>query len=117
MTGMETAHEHKEHPKYMRIFWILLILTIAEVGVVYLKLPSVIPALLLIGMACTKAAFVALYFMHLKFEQKTLTVIALIPLIICVFLVFMLLPDLMADSRHHPVTAEATSHDVDASPH
>lgn len=112
---METAHEHKEHPQYMRIFWILLILTVAEVAVVYLPLPKVVTALLLIGMACTKAAFVALYFMHLKFEQKTLTVIALIPLIICVFLVFMLLPDLMADSRYHPVTAEATSHDVDTS--
>ena len=65
-------HAHKEHPKYMKIFWILLALTIAEVAVVYMPLPKIVIALLLIGMACSKALYVALYFMHLKFEQKNL---------------------------------------------
>ncbi len=106
-------HAHKEHPKYMRIFWILSGLTLAEVGVVYLPFPTVVTALLLIGMACSKAAYVALYFMHLKFEQKTLTAIALTPFIICIFLVFMLLPDLMAGARHEGAKAE--SHAVDTS--
>ncbi len=107
-------HAHKEHPKYMRIFWILLALTVAEVAVVYMPLPKIVIALLLIGMACSKALYVALYFMHLKFEQKTLMVIALTPFIICVFLVFMLLPDLMDDARHEGAKAESqvvdTSH-------
>ena len=107
-------HAHKEHPKYMRIFWILLALTVAEVAVVYMPLPKIVIALLLIGMACSKALYVALYFMHLKFEQKTLMVIALTPFIICVFLVFMLLPDLMDDARHEGLKAESqvvdTSH-------
>ena len=109
---MENAH--KEHPKYMRIFWILLALTVAEVAVVYMPLPKIVIALLLIGMACSKALYVALYFMHLKFEKKTLMVIALTPFIICVFLVFMLLPDLMASARHEGLKAESqivdTSH-------
>ena len=113
---MENAH--KEHPKYMRIFWILLVLTILEVLVAlpFLKqmLGTTITALLLIGMACSKALYVALYFMHLKFEQKTLMVIALTPFIICIFLVFMLLPDLMASARHEGLKAESqvvdTSH-------
>ena len=111
-------HAHKEHPKYMRIFWILLVLTILEVVVALPLLKSAlgqtVTALLLIGMACSKAAYVALYFMHLKFEQKTLMVIALTPFIICVFLVFMLLPDLMDDARHEGAKAESqvvdTSH-------
>ena len=107
-------HAHKEHPKYMRIFVILIILTIAEVGVVYLPFPAIVTALLLIGMACSKAAYVALFFMHLKFEQKTLTAIALTPFIICVFLVFMLLPDLMAGDRHTGMTTSA-SHTVETS--
>jgi len=109
---MENAH--KEHPKYMRIFWILLVLTVAEVAVVYMPLPKIVIALLLIGMACSKALYVALYFMHLKFEKKTLMVIALTPFIICVFLVFMLLPDLMDDARHEGLKSESqvvdTSH-------
>jgi hypothetical protein len=52
--------------------------------------------------------------MHLKFEQKTLTAIALTPFIICVFLVFMLLPDLMAGDRHTGMTTSA-SHTVETS--
>ena len=107
-------HAHKEHPKYMRIFWILLALTIAEVAVVYMPLPKIVIALLLIGMACSKALYVALYFMHLKFEKRTLMIIALTPFIICVFLVFMLLPDLLASARHEGAKAESqvvdTSH-------
>ena len=107
-------HAHKEHPKYMKIFWILLVLTVAEVAVVYMPLPKLVIALLLIGMACSKALYVALYFMHLKFEQRTLMIIALTPFIICVFLVFMLLPDLMASARHEGLKAESqvvdTSH-------
>lgn len=106
-------HAHKEHPKYMRIFWILLGLTVAEVAVVYMPFPKIVIALLLIGMACSKALYVALYFMHLKFEQKTLMIIVLTPFIICVFLVFMLLPDLMAGARHEGAKAE--SHAVDTS--
>ncbi len=105
-------HAHKEHPKYMRIFWILLALTVAEVAVVYMPLPKIVIALLLIGMACSKALYVALYFMHLKFEQKTLMVIALTPFIICVFLVFMLLPDLMDDARHEGLKAESQAVDT-----
>lgn len=106
-------HAHKEHPKYMRIFVILIILTIAEVAVVYMPFPKIVIALLLIGMACSKALYVALYFMHLKFEKKTLMTIVLTPFIICVFLVFMLLPDLMASARHEGAKAE--SHTVDTS--
>ena len=111
-------HAHKEHPKYMRIFWILLVLTVLEVVVAlpFLKaaLGQTLTAILLIGMACSKALYVALYFMHLKFEQRTLIVIALTPFIICVFLIFMLLPDLMAGARHEGAKAESqvvdTSH-------
>ena len=108
-------HAENEHPNYMKIFWILLALTIAEVLVVIPEwIPTIVKALLLIGMACSKAAYVALYFMHLKFEQKTLTAIALTPFIICVFLVFMLLPDLMADNRQAEAV-NAETHAVDTS--
>jgi cytochrome c oxidase subunit IV len=103
---MQTAH--KEHPKYFRIFWWLLALTIIEVAIAIPHYYWPIKAILLIGLACSKAVVVALYFMHLKFEKRTLTVIALTPFIICTFLVIMLLPDLTAKARHAtPTTAEA----------
>jgi caa(3)-type oxidase subunit IV len=84
------------HPAYGKIWWWLLILTIAEVLVaIYVHVPLA-KGILLIGMALTKASLVALYFMHLKFETTTLMVIAFTPLLICGFLVFMLTPDLGA---------------------
>ena len=91
---------HKEHPKYIRIFLWLLALTIIEVAVAIPEYSIVLKAIVLIGLACIKAALVAIYFMHLKFERKTLTAIVLTPFIICVFLVIMLLPDLTTDARH-----------------
>ena len=48
---------------------------------------------LLCALAVTKAALVAMYFMHLKLETRTLGLIAVTPLAIATLLVFVLLPD------------------------
>jgi len=106
---------HKEHPKYMNIFWWLLALTIIEVAVAIPEYSIVLKAILLIGLACGKAALVAIYFMHLKFERKTLTIIVLTPFIICVFLVIMLMPDLTLDTRLDGI--EKPAEVVDTSAH
>jgi len=86
-----TTHSH---PNYMRIFWILFILTIVEVAIAYMGLPKVLLASLLIVVAVWKAGLVALHFMHLKFEKATLAWVAITPFILCVFLILMLLPDI-----------------------
>jgi cytochrome c oxidase subunit IV len=88
------AEAHAHQTNYMTIFWWLLVLTIAEVAVAYTPMPKLIMVVLLVGMAFTKAAMVALYFMHLKYERSTLMLVALTPLILCVFLALMLLPDI-----------------------
>ena len=85
-----TAHKQ---PNYIGVFWWLLALTIAEVGVIFMPMARVLIAILLVGMALTKASLVAMYFMHLKFERTTLGLIAVTPLLLCVLLVFALLPD------------------------
>ena len=106
---------HKEHPKYMNIFWWLAGLTIVEIAVAIPDYSIVLKAILLIGLACAKAALVAIYFMHLKFERKTLAIIVLTPFIICVFLVFALMPDLTSDARHEGI--EKPAEVVDMSSH
>lgn len=98
---MSVAHEE---PNYMGVFWWLLALTIAEIAVIYAPMSKFAIALLLIGMALTKATLVALYYMHLKFETRTLGFIAVTPLVLCIFLVFMLTPDLGAVVHHSPKT-------------
>jgi cytochrome c oxidase subunit 4 len=88
---MATTHAE---PNYIGVFWWLLGLTVVEIGVIYLPLTKLAIAILLIGLAISKAALVALYFMHLKFERLTLGVIAITPFVLCVFLILMLLPDI-----------------------
>jgi cytochrome c oxidase subunit 4 len=104
MDEAERRHEHFQdehvttlHPNYMGVFWWLLALTILEVifgslptGPTY---PHIFKILILVSMAVSKASLVALYFMHLKFEVRTLGIIALTPMILCVFFLFMLMPD------------------------
>ena len=86
------AAEHK-HPNYMAIFWILAILTVVEIAVVFLPFAKVVNGTLLTGLAVGKAVLVAMYFMHLKFEARTLGFIAITPLAIATLLVFVILPD------------------------
>ena len=53
----------------MFVFGALLALTIATVGVSYLRLPETPAVIVGISIALVKAALVAMYFMHLKGEK------------------------------------------------
>ena len=86
-----TAHSHHN---YIKIFIILSVLTAVEIAITFLGLPRALLVALLVGLAVWKAALVALHFMHLKLEKKTLTIIALVPFVLCIFLSLMLLPDI-----------------------
>ena len=88
-----TATTHSE-PNYMGVFWWLVVLTIVEIAVIYLPIAKLAIAVMLVGLAISKAALVALYFMHLKFERLTLGLVALSPFFLCVLLILMLLPDI-----------------------
>ncbi|MBE3143799.1 MAG: cytochrome C oxidase subunit IV family protein [Planctomycetes bacterium] len=57
----------QKQPNYLGVFLILVLLTAVEVGVTYLPIPR-IPVL--IPLAIVKASLVAMYFMHLKFDQR-----------------------------------------------
>ncbi len=87
------ADAHAE-PNYISIFWWLLALTILEIAVIYTPIARLAIIILLVGFALAKAALVGMYFMHLRFERITLAMIAVTPLIICLFLILMLLPDM-----------------------
>jgi cytochrome c oxidase subunit 4 len=87
---MAEAHAHKA-PNYMAIFWWLAVLTVLEVGAYFMPPPS--KWFILVALALAKAALVAMYFMHLRFETRTLGWIALTPLAIATLLVLVLLPD------------------------
>lgn len=76
---METAH--RKHPPYLMIWLYLALLTAAELGLAFeLPLSQNVKLLLLLVLAVWKAALVALFFMHLRFERWGLRLMALAPL-------------------------------------
>jgi len=91
------AEEHKD-TNYMAIFWWLLALTVLEVLAAISPISQGAKATLLVVMALAKAILVAMYFMHLRFETRTLAAIVVTPLVLCVFLLVMLFPDMLTHS-------------------
>jgi len=87
---MDTAHES---PNYMAIFYWLFGLTVAELAVAYMPIPKPLMVAGLVSLAIAKAALVAMYFMHLKFEVRTLSLIALTPPILLVMFLIITYPD------------------------
>ncbi len=88
-SGQET---HKE-PNYWMVALALLILTIVELGVAKAPMPKFGIAISLCTLALGKAALVAAYFMHLKFEKYALMLIVLSPLLLSAILYIGLVPD------------------------
>jgi cytochrome c oxidase subunit 4 len=97
----------QEERRYFQIFIWLGILTVLEIGITYLDISKMVIGGGLVLLAASKAALVALYFMHLAHDHPSLTWLALTPAILCVFLVFMLLPDLGAVTRLFAAAAGA----------
>ena len=105
---------HK-HPNYMAIFWWLAGLTVIEIAVIFAPFAKFTIGVLLCALALAKASLVAMYFMHLRFEARTLGLIAITPLTIATLLVFVLLPDGFAvakktDASKKPAVSESTKH-------
>ena len=82
-----------QEPRYFLIWFILFVLTMAEVGYAFLALPQWLLATGLILMALWKALLVALYYMNLKFEPKRLWILAASPLPLAVILVIAVLTE------------------------
>ena len=110
-TPEQLAHEQR---RYLQVFFWLAILTALEIGIIYTPLTRFAIGSMLVLLAATKATLVALFYMHLALEKRTLTYIALTPALLCVLLVFALLPDLGAITRaltHATPPPAAEAHD------
>jgi cytochrome c oxidase subunit IV len=100
-TGQNEPHGHstaEPHHKvnYLAIFGLLVVLTIVTVAVAFLHIRSeIVKVLIALTIASVKAAFVALYFMHLKFEGKLIYLILALPIFLCAVLVVALIPDIV----------------------
>ena len=95
-----TEAEPHHAVNYYAIFVALIVLTVLTVVVAFLGIRTeIVKVLLALTIAATKATFVARYFMHIKFEGKLIRLTLLCPLVLCVILIFALIPDI-ANGRH-----------------
>lgn len=90
----KAAHEVKK--PYALVFLALAIITVFEVqvptyGASVLGLQKTEQIILLMATAVAKASFVALYYMHLKYEPLVLKYLPLVPLVLVAILVLTLI--------------------------
>ena len=80
--------------RIMYIIWTwLLVLTIGEVLLAYFKVPVGIMLVILLGMSIVKAVMIMSWFMHLRFERRSL-ILTLIPaMVVCILLMNIMFPD------------------------
>lgn len=83
----------KTHPPYMFIWGVLAVLMFAKVGVSLVGMPKWLSIFLLVLISLASALLVALYYMHLKFEQKRVWVLAAIPLPLIAILILVVIQE------------------------
>ncbi|SFD30655.1 Cytochrome C oxidase subunit IV [Chitinophaga sp. CF118] len=101
-THTGVAHEQHGHDAstkgIWKTFWILLAITIFEVGLAFLHLETGIPPKLLlnsvfIGLTLLKAFFIVAEFMHLRNEIRNLIMTILVPLLLFIWFIIAFLAD------------------------
>lgn len=88
-----TAAPHSRARQYLGIFLALALLTALEVGVAYVHGHRRAVMGALFGLAAVKAACVALFFMHLKWETRILRGIVVVPLLFPVLYALVLITE------------------------
>ena len=95
MESSHTAHAASAHDAghasvqtYIRVAVVLAILTAIEIGALYVPgLPSRVLVTLILIFGTLKFALVVAFFMHLRYDNKLLTVLFVGPLIIAVAII------------------------------
>ena len=80
--GAGTAPEHASVRVYIRVALVLTLVTALEVGVIYIRQLSPIIVPLLLAMSVAKFALVVMFFMHLRYDPRSLTAVFVGPLLI-----------------------------------
>jgi caa(3)-type oxidase subunit IV len=76
-----------------RTFWILLVITIFEVGIAFTSIPHHILIIIFIVLTIVKAYYIVAFFMHLKHEKASLKMSIVLPFILILYLIVMALAE------------------------
>ena len=80
------GHEHASVRTYVYVALVLTAITALEVGVIYIRFLTPIIVPLLLAMSLAKFVLVVMFFMHLRYDARPLTVVFVGPLVIALAL-------------------------------
>jgi cytochrome c oxidase subunit 4 len=89
-----THHEHVQGKKIFLFVWFwLLALTAGEVLLAYQQLALKVMLILLMGLSIIKASLIISYFMHLRYERRSLVLTLMPALLFVIGMMFVVFPD------------------------
>ena len=86
---VEEHRDPKSKSVIWRTFWILLAITLFEVGIAFSSISKEVLMIVFIALTIVKAYFIVAFFMHLKHEKITFTSTIILPFLLIVFLIVM----------------------------
>lgn len=86
---VEEHVDPKASKSIWKTFWILLAITIFEVGIAFTPIPHDILIVIFIVLTIVKAYYIIAFFMHLKHEVKSFMYSIILPFILILFFVIM----------------------------
>ena len=101
--NLQADHEPpaRKNPNYILVFIVLAVLTGIEIVIAQLPIPR---APILIPLAFIKASLVALYYMHLRSDQKLLSYIFLFGVLVGIALIISFMVLILASQGQGPRT-------------
>jgi cytochrome c oxidase subunit 4 len=89
------SHSVHSRPNYIAVWAWLVFLLIISLAAVYLPFSQTITVSIIFLVAAVKAFLVVVNFMHLKFEQRLVHLIAIVPVIFFIIMTMALIPDIV----------------------
>ncbi|MEP7265445.1 MAG: cytochrome C oxidase subunit IV family protein [Bacteroidota bacterium] len=86
---IEEHYDPKNRGVIWRTFWILLVITVFEVGIAFTSISKSILMIVFIALTIVKAYFIVAFFMHLKHEKPSFGYSIILPFLLIVYLIAM----------------------------
>ncbi len=90
---IEEHHTENNVKIIWKTFWILLLVTIFEVGIAFTSIPHSILIVVFIVLTIVKAYYIVAFFMHLKHENSPLKYSIVLPFLLILYLIVMALAE------------------------
>ncbi|HNQ13732.1 MAG TPA: cytochrome C oxidase subunit IV family protein [Bacteroidia bacterium] len=84
---IEEHHDPSAKKRIWKTFWILLTVTLFEVGIAFTSIPHNILLIIFITLTLVKAGYIVYIFMHLMHEKKIFQMAILVPFVLIIYLI------------------------------